>query len=111
MHHLLEADPLIMLAHESARAAVLEAWLLIENQARQAAIRSHVEVSPTAPTTRMVKLLANRGLITGMVVAIINDLRSLRNEAVHAEDFALSARDAREYVDVARRVARALQGV
>jgi len=96
------STPTVSLATSNPRAAILEAWLRVESSAQRLAYYNHVS-SPSTPrtTTNILRSLEKSGLLTFEDVALFNDLRVLRNQAVHDSDFSPSAESAIQFVQLA----------
>jgi hypothetical protein len=99
-----------LLARVSPRAAVIEAWLLIEHQMVAVAQRHDVQMQPVN-VRRLADLLVKQGVLDESLQAVIRDLNFARNSAVHGIDFALTPAEAQRYVELATRVAEALRRV
>jgi hypothetical protein len=98
-------------AESSPRAAVLEAWLSVESAAFEAAKRFGWQ-SPSAKASSgsyAIKFLEQNPALDRSTTGLLRELRSLRNQAVHTPDFALSKGAALEYVSTASRVANYLR--
>jgi len=95
------ASPIPLHAREEPRAAVIEAWLLVETEMRRLAQSFGLDRSVTS-------LVAN-GLITRDVGAIIRNLRVLRDRAVHEPNFRISQDEAERYWELAQRTSEALR--
>jgi DNA-directed RNA polymerase subunit F len=118
---LREKEPLDAFPHEtekhiyklaeiSPRAAVLEAWRTVENEAIET-VRADVKQQQGAEPAIILPRVALKHLeqserIDRQTSALIRDLRSLRNEAAHAPEFALGSDSALEYASAAYRLAR-----
>lgn len=103
----LLGDYIERLAPISPRAAISEAWRHVEQALRDSARRSGV--TEPRSTVNLIRVLAERGTLPRDAVALANDLRGLRNQAVHASDFALSAAQAAEFGHLAERLIAALK--
>jgi hypothetical protein len=103
------ADQLEAIAEVSPRAAVREAWLLVEHEVLRAAERLGIDTAQPLP--RLTLALAARDAVGAVVHGMIVELRRLRNAAVHTAELALSPKEALEYVHLARRVAAALRDI
>jgi hypothetical protein len=101
------------LAEISPRAAVLEAWRAVENEAIET-VREEVrrqkghEPAILLPNNAL-RHLERSEWLDRQTLAIIKDLRSLRNQAAHAPEFVLGSDSALEYGAVAYRIARMLK--
>lgn len=106
-----EDQQLSELAKLSPRAAITEAWRQVEAAAVQAARRNDVSLAPAevASTGRVIRSLEQHGVIDVGKIGLLHDLRGLRNQAVHAPDFAVSTDAALDYVQLARRVREYLE--
>jgi hypothetical protein len=90
------------LIRHSPRAAVLEAWLEIENMLKD----KTPPQSPTFPGFRVVSSFSVPKEVTG----IFEQLRYLRNRADHETDVPITPLEAEEYVQLAKRlVAKVLE--
>lgn len=96
------------LAIEAPRAAILEAWLSVEREARAAAGRLGYDPGGRVPITRVLRWLGEQKAVDQRLLAFAHDLRGLRNMAAHAADFSPPPDRAREYVLLAERLAGAL---
>jgi hypothetical protein len=97
------------LATETPRAAILEGWLLIE-RAIVRALRARNISAEALPFRRQVELIRQHQLLPPEAVSLLNDLRGLRNVAVHPRDEGQTptAEQAREFVLLSQRLVRAL---
>ncbi len=99
------------LAYISPRAAVLEAWLELEEAAVSAAKRrglnltSQEERSPIA----LGSALERSGILDHKQMEIYTRLRNLRNAAAHATDFSFEPQAAIDYSELASRLAEVLR--
>jgi hypothetical protein len=103
----------IKLAEVSPRAAVMEAWRHVEVAALRAAKSLVPEGSFTNETMtfRAMRALAKPGVLPDTILDLMRRLRSLRNDAAHAADFALSTSSAIEYFHLAAQVVGYLEGI
>jgi hypothetical protein len=101
------------LAETSPRAAVLEAWLSVEMAAFDAARRLDWQVPNDKASNGAfaMKFIERHPQVDRSIVGLLRELRSLRNQAAHAPEFALSKSAAIEYASSAARVAEHLRGV
>jgi hypothetical protein len=90
------------LAPISPRMAIVEAWRSVEMALRGAA-RS---TGPNSPRDLMTiaAQLQSEGALPINAVTMLNDLRKLRNQAVHANEMALEPDQAIEFARIAERV-------
>jgi len=80
------------------RGAILESWLLVEAALRELAAIHGIDARPVAGTG-LTRMALERGLIARPVAAISDDLRQVRNMAVHNPDFSIEPEQARRYVE------------
>lgn len=100
------ADTLGVLAAVSPRAAVLEAWRDVELAALEAArFLGGESFRNKTLTFQAISLLNRLEGIEPSIIEALQDLRSLRNDAAHAPEFALSTDAALAYTTSARTVA------
>ena len=91
------------LAQVSPRSAILEAW----RQAEAAAIRalrtkkSTLSDQDVRSTREVLRLLGDEGLATPEEVALLNQMRFLRNQAGHVESFQPTYEAAMNFVQLA----------
>lgn len=109
--HVYSAEESLIarLATISPRAAVYEAWREVEHALVDLAQRYGMD-SRRSPG-RLVGALDSRGVLSGNTVLVLNELRTLRNEAVHQREVSLSTQEALEYAAVAQRIERQLRGL
>ena len=86
----------------SPRAAIIECWLVVQNELNAAIERLGLSESVTGQcsTVRTVPLLRSSGYLNDDWVGLIHHLRSLRNEAAHDLRFDISPDQADEYYDL-----------
>ena len=95
-------------ATASPRTAVLEAWLGVETAVNEALTRHATQVGgPGAMSARpshraMADTLLRAGLIHEGQVQMLDELRQLRNEVVHAQEFAPTQEAIERYLDSAK---------
>lgn len=95
--------PTISLVTSNPRAAILEAWLEVEDQATTLALTKDL-VRPTARRNPMGVLrgLESSDILSDEHKAILAQLRNLRNQAAHEPDFSPSADSVLSYVQLSR---------
>lgn len=101
--------PQVAMVASDPRAAIIGAWLQIEDAAEQllfARARSTDEV----PRNKAAQLrqLTRLGTLKPETVALLNDLRALRNQAVHEVEFAPSAESVLSYLRFANELLAAI---
>ena len=89
------------------RGAVVEAWLGVESELIAATRRINIDI-PSASPFRVVQELVRHEHLSPAIAELISELRRLRNEAVHATEFELSERAAKNYIATAQMVSYAL---
>jgi hypothetical protein len=97
------------LSELSPRSAVAEAWRFVETALRDAVERLG-RPAPRSPRA-MEEVLANEMDIDRRTLSLLAELRNLRNQAVHGEEFALQPEQAREFGELALRIAGALHSL
>src|SRR5262245_57161832 len=101
-------DKFLDLLVVSRAAAITEAWREVEAAALDAARRHGLSI-PLASLSRIEAKLKDAGVLTDWQARIFNQLRSLRNIAVHEGDKAVSDRDALAFADLAIQMAEHLR--
>lgn len=91
---------LTSLAEISPRAAILEAFTTLEIEVLEAAHRLGMQKGFPTLTYKALKYLEESGLLDDSLVSVLRDLRGLRNQAAHSPEFALTMRDALEYIQL-----------
>jgi hypothetical protein len=89
----------------SPRAAITEAWLEVESAISFAGDKLGISNAGALSQANLVQMLHEKGIMNVGVLITYNRLRSLRNEAAHAQDFALSIKETERYVDLAKGLA------
>ena len=88
----------------------MEAWRLVEI----AAIKSDLSTDTAIKRTNS-KLILDNLLNTGRLrpnnIAVIKNLRQLRNKVSHLKDFVISQEEAERYVDLAIQSAHAIKNI
>lgn len=98
-------DRLVKLARINPRSAILEAWRKLELSLRDA-----IELNSTSANTRRSSAYgtlteAERlDILPSSQLLIANELRSLRNQAAHVEDFQPSEDSALRYIELAKKI-------
>jgi len=82
-------------ASVSPRAAVAEAWRFVEMAIQRALSRRQLS-RPKSPR-ELRQVLQQNGLLPGRAGALLDDLRGMRNQAVHATDMELTPGQAIDY--------------
>jgi hypothetical protein len=100
-------EQLRRIADLSPRAAILEAWILVED----AAGRSGYAQGAAAPRVNVPLFVENlvreRKLPEGSIT-LVDQMRRLRNQAAHLGDFELSQEDADRYLQLASQISESI---
>jgi hypothetical protein len=99
------------LARISPRAAIFEAWRDIEIAALDLARRKQIPTPPNAQVLGVIRALVRANLLDDKMHEVIENLRSLRNKAVHHADFEVSVNATEDFVRSASRVAQYLRRI
>ena len=103
---------LVQLAEISPRAAVLEAFTSVEIEAISAAHRlGMAKAFPQTLTFRAMKFLEESGRMDPALVELLRHLRTLRNQAAHAPEFALTTDAAIQYIQLAHAAIEKLRAI
>ena len=103
-------DRILKLAEVSPRSAVIDAWRELEQRLIETAnaipeFRDSRRKSPLDA----IHILEGSKRLSPRVASLIEDLRSLRNRAAHAPEFALSSESAQEYLTAADQMVAVIQ--
>jgi hypothetical protein len=104
---LSQLDQLRRIAEVSPRAAIMEAWVLIETAAA-GGFTSGVTIPRVNPRL-LTEHLARTGKIPEESIALMDKLRQLRNQAAHLPDFALSQDEAERYLELAVKISEIIR--
>ncbi|MCH7564877.1 MAG: hypothetical protein IH968_13755 [Gemmatimonadetes bacterium] len=102
----LPAD-IVEVAKVSPRAAVLESWLGVERAAQELGRARGIYIPKDSPF-QIIRGLEKADAVSSSLSSVLHELRSLRNEAAHAPDFALDEDSALSYSATARRAISSL---
>jgi len=94
-------DKLLALAKVNSRSAVIEAWLSVENAARELVEPFHKGSRPLGSPFMVERELWQRELIGPGEREILTRLRTLRNQASHMQSFQITEHEAAAYIDTA----------
>ncbi len=94
------------LATVSPRAAVLESWRGVEQATQELAKRHQIALPREKARNpfQVIRALERAEVIDSSTSSAIHELRSLRNEAAHAPEFAFDRESVLSYDNLARRV-------
>lgn len=112
-HLAVSTARLHQLAEVSPRATIVEAWIEVEAAAIEAAKRRVPDASSEQLRvwTNILDLLTRAGAIDGKRFHELQELKILRNRAVHLIDLELTAKSAKSYADVAAQLAAYLRSI
>ena len=100
------ANRLGFISDLAPRSAIIEAWLLVESAALDAVKKSNITTIKSLPgPMRLRAHLVKAGLLNAEQQAVFEQLRVLRNEAVHAVDAEFSSSAVHSYVESALKLA------
>jgi hypothetical protein len=88
------------IAEVSPRAAIMEAWVLVELAATESGLVAGSVIPRTSPRM-IIDFLMKSGKLPESSLPLINRLRQLRNQAAHLPDFALTQDEAERYLELA----------
>ncbi|KZN70465.1 DUF4145 domain-containing protein [Pseudoalteromonas luteoviolacea] len=107
---LSQKERLYRLAEISPRAAIVEAWTLIEIAAVKSDLTTGSAIKRTNPKL-ILDHLASTGNFSPNSIEVINSLRQLRNRASHLPDFAITQDEAERYLDLAIKSAHVIENI
>ena len=100
-------DRMALIAAISPRAGIVEAWRHVDRALRS--FMSSADKPAHLPPGRLVAIMYKEGMLDAETIALIDELRQLRNEAAHADQFDLGPDQAQHYTDLAQRLAATLK--
>jgi hypothetical protein len=99
------------IAELAPRAAILESWLQVEAAAADVIRQNNLDVSTPYPgPLRLRDSLHKGGILNKRQIAIFEQLRTLRNEAVHVPDAEFTKAAVSNYIESAIAIASYLEG-
>ncbi|MHB1502158.1 MAG: hypothetical protein ACYCYK_13655 [Candidatus Dormibacteria bacterium] len=101
-------DQLRQVADVSPRAAVLDAFLKVEEQITRLALPL---AQPRSGVGRMARVLVDRGIMPHAITPVLDDLVGMRNQAAHYPEFAIPVSAAISYVDAAANLVIVLNAI
>lgn len=107
----ITADRFTLLAELSPPAAILESWIDIELALREAASRHEIPANTRQSPIMLIDALSRQDKLDPQTRGILENLRALRNEVVHARSTDLTTLRAKEFRDLALRVVAKLKGI
>lgn len=104
-------DRMQQLVDISPRAAILEAWVELEAAAAEAARRRNLDLRPSdlKSPRKLFQALREGQILDNYQLALLDDLRAIRNSAAHAPDFTLPSSTAGQYVETVSKFRSILQ--
>jgi hypothetical protein len=103
-------ERLLRAADFSPNFAVLEAWLNVEDALRRVARQNGIDFRRGSSPLYLTRLLKSQDIIDAQTAALLDDLRALRNLAVHPDpERPISAEEARRYGELANEVSALLE--
>jgi hypothetical protein len=106
-----EKQLLLQLVQINPRSAVLEAWRGIE----EASVRviqnkaTYVPEREARSPLAIIRALSKESVLSPEEIALYHDLRSLKNQASHSQDFSPTTDAALNYIELAGRLRQALE--
>jgi hypothetical protein len=97
------------LAELSPPAAITNVWIGVEEELKSLTERHNIFLPVRATALNTIRLLTRHELLDKETIAILENLRDLRNTAAHARASDLNTNQAIEYERVARRLLAALR--
>lgn len=94
----------IKLAELSPRSAITEAWRQVEITMREVARRFEIPERESRSPLTLIRVLGKHQVLTPDILAIVSDLRGVRNTAAHGREVEITETDAAEYIALAKRV-------
>jgi hypothetical protein len=92
-------------------SAIAAVWYEVERAARAVARASGLRLLDHVTTYRTIQELVDREIVPRNIAMFYQDLRDLRNRAVHADDFSLRVGEAERYPSLALRLVAQLQEI
>jgi uncharacterized protein YutE (UPF0331/DUF86 family) len=95
--------------HRHPRAAVIEAWIAVEQELDALARAAGVDPGGRRRTMAVTSQLRDRGVISPALASVLTELKQARNIAAHTGQYPLDSDEVREYVKLSGRVRDALR--
>ena len=102
----IKLDMLRRIAEMSPRAAIMEAWTLVETAASLATTSANQR---RIPSIHLLHQIATAARLSQEDANLLISLRNLRNQAAHLPDFALTSEEAERYLELAVTVAKLIE--
>jgi hypothetical protein len=94
-------DRLFQLSSISPRASIMETWLILESTLEESAQKLGYKRKPHQLYTEIVSFLVDQKALPENTLSLYNNLRKLRNTAVHAIEPEIDSEDANRFIDLA----------
>jgi hypothetical protein len=102
--------PTVALVASNPRAAVLSAWLKVESEAANLAVKKGLLSEQAARNSgTVIRAIRQAGILPEQYAPLLSELRLLRNKAAHELDFGPSTDSVLSYVQLAEELKDALQ--
>jgi hypothetical protein len=101
-------DRLSQVAEISPRAAVTEAWLIVESSTTEAARAQGIEIIRARTGREVISNLEQNTKLQKGTIELYDNLRRMRNNAAHSLEFEIDHKDAMRYIDIALSLAHRL---
>jgi hypothetical protein len=98
------------IADTSPRAAIMEAWVLVEDAASKSGFVQGATIPRVNPHL-FVEELVNLGKLPKGSDSLLDQMRKLRNQAAHLSDFSLNQDEADRYLQLAARMSELILNV
>ena len=108
VEELTQKEQLLRIAEVSPRAAVVEAWTLIETAALKNGLWTGSAIKRTNPKM-IIEHLQKTKKFSPESLELIENLRRIRNQASHMPDFAISQGEAERYLGLAAQSAAIIE--
>ena len=107
-----DRQKLLQLAEINPRSAVIEAWNTVEFAARRVveALEPSATVRELQSSSALLRSLNRHEVLNRDEVTLFNELRALRNQAVHVPEFSPAYDAVLNYINLALRLKAALDG-
>ncbi len=97
-----QVEQLLRISEVSPRASVVEAWTLVEAAAMKNGLVTFIGNTMKRTSPKMIlDHLAASGKFSTESLALLGELRIIRNKATHLPDFAVTQSDAERYLELA----------
>lgn len=103
-------ESLRRIADVSPRAAIMEAWVLVEDAAGKSGFVQGAAIPRVNPHL-FVEELVRRGKLPPGSDSLLDQMRKLRNQAAHLPDFGLNQDEADRYLQLAARMSELILNV